>query len=89
MADTYDTIFGGAEYDPCAALSVLRPAYMRLLAGASEQKITFRDRDTWFFQAKIGELKALVDQLEADCAAKRGVVNAGRRRCIVVGARRG
>lgn len=74
MAIDYDALFGaGLEYDPCEALKALRPAYMRLIAGESEQKVDFRDRSAWFYQADKAALRDLIRQLEIDCAAKTGV----------------
>lgn len=87
MADALDVIFGVLDYDPCEALAVIRPAYMRMLAGATEQKINFRDRETWFHRGDIEKLASLVSQLEAECAKKQGVTIKTRRRAIVVGGR--
>ena len=72
MAIDYEAIFGQDEYDPCEALRALRPAYIRISAGESEQKITF-------------EMKALVAQLESECRAKNGQPK--RRFAITAGAR--
>ena len=85
MAINYEAIFGQDDYDPCEALRALRPVYMQLLTGQTEQKITFRDRDTWFFKADLPALQAMISQLESDCAAKNGTQR--RRFAITVGAR--
>ncbi len=88
MAIDYEALFGVAEYDPCAALQALRPAYMRMVAGETMQKVTFRDRDAWFHKADIGAFRALVEQLENECAIKNGVT-IRRRMAITGGFRRG
>lgn len=85
MAIDYEAIFGVDNYDPCAALRAMRPAYMRLLAGESEQKITFRDRDLWLYRGDVTQLKALISQLESECAAKSGLP--GKRFAITAGSR--
>ena len=83
----YEAIFGGVDYDPCAALAALRPAYIRLIAGEGEQKIEFRDRQVWFQAADTKPLKSLIAQLESECAAKQGVTRV-RRMAITAGAPR-
>lgn len=87
MAIDYETLFGTDDYDPCAALRALRPAYMELIAGASVQKIVFRDRDTWFQKGDTDALRGLIAQLESDCAASKGVT-VRRRMAITAGYRR-
>lgn len=88
MAVDYELLFGGIDYDPCEALKALRPVYMRLIAGETEQKVDFRDRSAWFFQADRGSLAALIRQLEIDCAAQQGVTIKPKRYAITAGARR-
>lgn len=83
MAIDYEALFGGVEYDPCAALQALRPAYMRLVAGETTQKVTFRDRDAWFFRGDTAAFRALIEQLENECAIKNGVTI--RRRMAITG----
>lgn len=83
MAIDYEALFGGATYDPCAALAALRPAYMRMVAGETTQKVTFRDRDAWFHKGDINALRALIEQMESECAAKNGVTI--RRRMAITG----
>lgn len=83
--DVYDLIFGIEEYDPCAALLALRPAYMRAVAGGGEQKIEFRDRAVWYQPTQLTSFGALIRQLESECAAKKGVTIV-RRRAITAGA---
>lgn len=85
MAIDFEAIFGGEEYDPCAALALLRPAYMRLRVEKSVQRVTFRDRTVEYHASKLEELGALVAQLESECAAKRG--RARPRFAITAGAR--
>lgn len=83
MAIDYEALFGIAEYDPCAALAALRPAYMRMVAGETTQKVTFRDRDAWFHKGDINAFRALIEQMESECAAKNGVTI--RRRMAITG----
>jgi hypothetical protein len=85
MAIDYTALFGAEEYDPCAALVVLRPALMKLLAEGGIAVVHFRDRKVEYHRRETGALEALVKQLEADCAAKRG--RASPRRAITAGAR--
>lgn len=68
----YDLLFGGEEYDPCAAVRALRPALMKLRAQGQVQEVKFRDRDLKFGRADADDLQALVSQLESECAAKTG-----------------
>jgi len=87
MAVDYDAIFGVDDYDPCAALRALRPAYMRMVAGGGVEKVSFRDRETWFQKADLKEFGQLIQKLEGDCAAKNGrgpgrfAIQAGSRPC--------
>lgn len=81
----YDEIFGGDDYDPCAALRLLRPAYMRLRVERSIQRITFRDRTVEYHASQLADLGALIAQLESECAAKSGKPRA--RFAITAGAR--
>lgn len=69
----YDALFGGAEYDPCAALQALRPALMKLRVQGQVQEVKFRDRDLKFGRNDVNDLQALVAQLESECAAKNGL----------------
>jgi hypothetical protein len=68
----FEAIFGVDDYDPCAALRAMRPAYMALLAGGGEQEIRYRDRATKFAPPDIKAIGDLIRTLEADCAAKNG-----------------
>lgn len=86
MAIDYQALFGVEEYDPCAALVALRPAYMQLMAGGRVEKVSFRDRETWFQRADLEEFGRLITRLESECAAKRGRPQG--REAIRVGARR-
>jgi hypothetical protein len=72
MAIDYEAIFGVEEYDPCAALIALRPAYMKLSVGGSLARVSFRDRVTEWHRADFKALGQLITQLESECAAKRG-----------------
>lgn len=72
MAIDYEAIFGSEEYDPCAALVALRPAFMRMKSERSVQRVTFRDRTVEYHANQLGELGALITQLESECAMKRG-----------------
>jgi hypothetical protein len=85
MAIDYETLFGGADYDPCAALAAIRPAYMRMRVERSVQRVTFRDRTVEYHANQMQELGALVTQLESECAAKQG--RARTRFAITAGAR--
>lgn len=88
MAIDFDTLFGGDDYDPCEALRALRPAYMKLIAGESIQKIVFRDRDLWTHKGEVDALRGLIAQLESECAASKGVTITRRRMAITGGFRR-
>lgn len=68
----YDALFGGEDYDPCAALQALRPALMKLRVQGQVQEVKFRDRDLKFARSDVNDLQALVAQLESECAAKQG-----------------
>lgn len=68
----FDAIFGVEEYDPCAALVKLRPAYMKLSMGGALAEVTFRDRTVKYHKSDFAQLGALVAQLESECALKRG-----------------
>lgn len=72
MAIDYQAIFGVDDYDPCEALRALRPAYMELLAGGAAEKVSFRDRETWFQRSDMTAFGDLIRQLEGECAAKNG-----------------
>lgn len=80
MAIDYDLIFGVADYDPCATLLLLRPAYMKLLLEGTVQEITFRDRTVRYAKADLSGWRALIARLESECAAKTG---AGRPRFAI------
>jgi hypothetical protein len=86
MPIDFEALFGQDEYDPCAALRAMRPAFMQLASGQGEQKITFRDRDVWFHRADLSQFRALIAQLESECAAKNGTTR--QRFAITAGARR-
>lgn len=85
MGIDYELLFGSEEYDPCAALKILRPAYMKLVVGGTVARVTFRDRTVEYHRTDLVSFKALIAQLESDCAAKQG--RAGRRHAITAGAR--
>lgn len=85
MGIDYETLFGSEQYDPCAALKVLRPAYMKLIVGGTVARVSFRDRNVEFHRTDLEAFKALIVQLESDCAAVQG--RPGRRRAITAGAR--
>lgn len=85
MAIDYETLFGGAEYDPCAALAALRPVYMKLRVEGGVQRVTFRDRTVEMSKPDLSSLGALVTQLESECAAKNG--RGPRRFAITAGGR--
>lgn len=72
MAIDYDALFGVDDYDPCAIVRALRPAYMKLLAEGSIQRVTFRDRTVEFKSADASGMIAIIRQMEAECAAKTG-----------------
>ena len=72
MAIDYDALFGGQDYDPCAALAAIRPAYMKLRVEKGVQRVTFRDRTVEYFESDLNDLAQLVAQLESECAAKSG-----------------
>jgi hypothetical protein len=84
MAIDY-SIFAAEPYDPCAALAVLRPVYMQLRVEGGVKRIKFRDRDTEFSPPDIGDVAALIAQLEADCSAQNGTTR--KRFAITAGAR--
>ena len=86
MAIDYDALFGAPNYNPCDALVALRPAYMKLVAGGAVERVSFRDRTTTWRAADLKEFKALIAQLEADCAAASG--GPRKRMAITAGGRR-
>lgn len=85
MAIDYDALFGGLDYDPCAALAAIRPAYIRMRVERSVQRVTFRDRTVEYHANQLQELGELIAQLESECAAKQG--RARIRFAITAGAR--
>jgi len=86
VAIDYDVIFGVEEFDPCAALVALRPAYMKLSVGGSVAEVNFRDRSVKYHRSDFTEFGALIARLESECAAKRG--RAAPRMAITAGYRR-
>lgn len=85
MAIDYGALFGGEDYDPCAALRALRPAYMKLVAEGGIRRVTFRDRTVEMNGGDIEAMGAIIRKLESECAAKSG----GRTRfAITAGGRR-
>jgi len=85
MGIDFETLFGTEEYDPCAALKALRPAYMKLLVGGQTARVSFRDRTVEYHRSDLTEFGALIKQLESDCAAAQG--RPARRRAITAGSR--
>lgn len=85
MAIDYQALFGSEEYDPCAALQALRPAYMKLVVQGGVQRVTFRDRTVEMSKPDINAMAALIAQLESECAAKSG--RAPPRLAITAGSR--
>lgn len=85
MAIDYDALFGGDDYDPCAAVRALRPAYMKALTTGTVRRARFRDRDVEFNSNNLAEFGNLMRTLEAECAAKSGKSSA---RAISAGFRR-
>lgn len=86
MADIdFDALFGGEEFDPCAALQALRPAYFKAQTIKEPQKVEFRERSVWFYPADFKAWGNVMRQLESECAAKRG--QAAPRGAIVAGYR--
>ena len=85
MAINFDAIFGVEDYDPCAALVALRPAYMKLSVGGSLARVSFRDRVTEWHRADLTALGQIIQQLESECAAKKG--RPRKRFAITAGAR--
>jgi len=73
MADIdFDAIFGVDPYDPCAALTALRPAFMQAQTVKKPQKVEFRDRSVWFYPDDLEAWRGVMRQLESDCAAASG-----------------
>ena len=85
MAIDYDALFGGEQYDPCAALQAIRPAYMKLRIEGGIQRVTFRDRTVEMSKPDLVALAQLIAQLESECAAKSG--RAPSRFAITAGSR--
>ncbi|WP_342361397.1 hypothetical protein [Terrarubrum flagellatum] len=83
MSDVFDAIFGVDNYDPCEALRALRPVYMRLVAGAAEETVKFRDRELTYQRADLKSFAALISQLESECASASGL--RPKRMAITVG----
>jgi hypothetical protein len=86
MAIDYNAIFGVEEYDPCAALIALRPAYMKLRSGQQLARVSFRDRATEWHRSDLEDFGSLITQLESECAAKRG--RRTSRKAITAGTRK-
>lgn len=85
MAIDYDVLFGSDDYDPCAAVRALRPAYMKAMSTGTVSRARFRDRDVEFNSNNLAEFGNLMRTLEAECAAKSGRTSA---RAISAGFRR-
>jgi hypothetical protein len=82
----YQALFGSEDYDPCALLAVLRPAYMKMVVEKTITRVTFRDRTVEFSPSQSKDLGDLIAQLASECAAKQGrsrprfAITAGYRR---------
>jgi hypothetical protein len=72
MAIDYEVLFGGEDYDPCAALRALRPSYMKLVAEGGVRRVTFRDRTVEMDGGDVEAMGAIIRKLEGECAAKSG-----------------
>lgn len=81
------TPFTAEPYDPCAALTALRPVYFDLLLNPAVKVVKFRDRTVEYGGSNLKEIAALMAQLESDCAAKTG--KTARRFAITAGGRTG
>lgn len=88
MAINFDVIFADAPdapFDPCAALAILRPAYMKMRLEGQPQKIMFRDREVWFNKPDLSQWDTVMNDLERQCREKKGLP--GRRFAISAGYR--
>lgn len=82
----FDALFGSEDYDPCAALAALRPAYMKARVRGIVKEVKFRDRAVVFDETSLTEFKSLISELETECAIKNG--GPRKRRAIKGGFRR-
>lgn len=73
------TDFNAIDYDdPCAILTVLRPAYYRLLAGSTRETVKFQagngeTQEVTYAKSNIDALRAEISRLTDACNAKNGV----------------
>jgi hypothetical protein len=79
-------VIGGVTVDaddPCALLSALRPAYLKMLAG--ETIVSTSHEGSTVMRAvgasNLAQLRPVIRQLESECRTKQGK----RRRAIVAG----
>ena len=76
----------GVDFDdPCAVLKVLRPAYYRLVGSGQAAEVQFAERRVRFTKQELSEIRAVISELEDQCAAKTGkrkrsAIHAGTRR---------
>lgn len=82
----YDAIFGGEDYDPCEALAALRPAFMKARVSGIVKEVKFRDRAVVYGETSLTEFKALISELETECAIKNG--GPRKRQALKAGVRR-
>ncbi|KAB0269057.1 hypothetical protein [Microvirga brassicacearum] len=72
MAIDWGVILDLKETDPCAGLRQLRIVRLEMASTGTVQKISFRDRETWFSPGDGKILDNIEREFEAACAAKEG-----------------
>ena len=85
MAIDYNAIFGATPFDPCAALSALRPTFMQMQLERQPSKVVFRDREVWFEPADLEAWRLVIRDLESQCNVATGTPS--RRQAFVAGYR--
>ncbi len=58
--------------DPCLVWPRLQEAYYKLLAGETEVRVRFREREVELARANLELLKREIEQLKAACERKQG-----------------
>lgn len=70
--------------DPCARAEALRKSYYDIVSGL-ERRVRFGDREVWYSEQNLGDLKKELRLAEEQCAAKNG--DRPRRYAIRAGSR--
>jgi hypothetical protein len=56
--------------NPCEVWPILQGAYYKLLAGDTEVRVRFREREVELARSNLALLKAEIDRLKAECERK-------------------